>query len=80
IHADLPPNWLRNLTLTSARYPAAPLVEARIFDEICPPGEIVDRALMRAGEISAQPAFRAVKRQVRGPLAGRLAEIVAADA
>jgi enoyl-CoA hydratase len=78
IAADLPPSWLRNLALTSRRYPAAPLAEARIFDELASSGTMVDLAFERARELAAQGAFRAVKRQVRGPLAKRVAELAAA--
>jgi enoyl-CoA hydratase len=75
IRSELPPTLLRRWTLSSMVVDGATLLEQSIVDALHPAGDLVDRALERAAALAAQPAFAAVKRQVRGPLAERVAAL-----
>jgi enoyl-CoA hydratase len=57
--------------------PTATLFEEGVLDALHPAGDLLDRALERAAALAAQPAFTTVKRQVRGPLAERVAALAA---
>jgi enoyl-CoA hydratase len=72
---ELAPELLRRLTLTSAVLTTRELFEARVIDALCPSEDVKSRALAIAKQLAAQPAFGAVKRQIRGRLADRLAEL-----
>ena len=56
---------------------ATALLDAEVVDALCPSADLVATALERSAELAAQPAFATVKRQVRGPLAGRVAALAA---
>lgn len=77
IRSELPPTLLRRWTLSSEVVNAATLFEQGIVDALHPAGDLLDRALERAAALAAQPAFTTVKRQVRGPLAERVAALAA---
>jgi hypothetical protein len=49
------------------------LFEARVIDAVCASEDVKSRALAMVKQLAAQPAFGAVKRQIRGRLAERLA-------
>jgi enoyl-CoA hydratase len=68
---------LRRLTLTSAVLGTRELKEAGVIDELCAMDEVKPRAIAAAVGLAAQPAFRAVKRQIRGQLAERVAALAA---
>src|SRR6516225_6226619 len=70
---ELAPELLRRLTLTSAVLNPHELLEARIIDELCAVEQLQSRSIALAKKLSAQPAFQAVKRQIRGGLADRVA-------
>lgn len=72
IRAELPKNLCRRLALASAIMSPAELHAAHVLDALAPRGEVVAQALAQAAQAASQPGFRAVKQQVRGPLAGRL--------
>ena len=72
IAAELPSALRRQMTLSSAFVPGERLLAASVFDELAEPEAVVERALTRAAELSTQPGFVAVKRQIRGPLLERL--------
>src|SRR5262245_22927671 len=72
---ELAPEMLRRLTLTSTVLGTNELLEARIIDALCPAEEIRSRSLATAKSLAAQPGFRAVKRQIRGGLADRVAAL-----
>jgi enoyl-CoA hydratase len=72
---ELAPELLRLMTLTSAVVTTQEFWEARIIDELCPSEEIKATSMARAKQLAAQSAFRAVKRQIRGALAERLAAL-----
>ena len=78
IRHELPVTLLRRLTLTSTAVGAGELNAAGVFDALAPVGALQARALDAALEMAAQPAFGAVKRQVRGGLAERVAAAAAA--
>lgn len=65
---ELPPALCRHLTLSSAIITPAEAAAHNVIDELCAGDELVERALARAAEIAAQPAFAIVKQQIRGPL------------
>jgi enoyl-CoA hydratase len=70
---ELSPDVLRLMTLTSAVLKPQELLTARVLDALCPADDIASRAIAAAKGLAAQPGFRAVKRQIRGGLAERLA-------
>lgn len=79
IRSELPPALLRRWPLSSEVVSASTLLENDIVDALHPAGDLVDQAVKRAAELAAQPAFVAVKRQVRGPLAERVVAAAAKD-
>jgi enoyl-CoA hydratase len=74
---ELSPELLRLMTLTSAVLKPSELLQARVLDALCPANDIASRAIAAAKGLAAQPGFRAVKRQIRGALAERLAALAA---
>lgn len=74
---ELSPELLRLLTLTSAVLKVRELLEARVLDELCASEDLTSRSLAIAKSLAAQPGFRAVKRQIRGGLAERVAALAA---
>jgi enoyl-CoA hydratase len=74
---ELSPEFLRLMTLTSAVLRPQELLQARVLDALCPADEIRPRSIAAAKSLAAQPGFRAVKRQIRGGLAERLAALAA---
>ncbi|MBX9860372.1 MAG: enoyl-CoA hydratase/isomerase family protein [Sphingomonas sp.] len=77
IAAELAPSLLRRLTLTSATLSPGEAVAADIADALAAPKGLLAQAADMAMAMAAQPAFGAVKQQVRGPLAARLAALAA---
>jgi enoyl-CoA hydratase len=75
---ELAPELLRHLTLTSAVLTPRALREAQVLDVLCPADELLPRSIAAAKGLAAQRGFRAVKQQVRGALAARLAGLAAA--
>ncbi|HXK23788.1 MAG TPA: enoyl-CoA hydratase/isomerase family protein [Myxococcota bacterium] len=77
--AELSPESLRRLALTSAtEAPASPWL-AGIVDHVVPAEGLLARAQDEARTLAAQPAFAAVKRQLRGDTIARLRRIVERD-
>ena len=74
---ELAPELLRRLTLTSAVLDGRELRDAGVLDELCPHDELSSRAVAMAKRMAAQPAFRAVKQQIRGGLRERLTALAA---
>jgi enoyl-CoA hydratase len=72
---ELAPELLRRLTLSSAVLSARELFEAGIIDALCPTEDVGPKSLAMAKQLAAQSGFRAVKRQIRGALAERLAAL-----
>ncbi len=68
VKAELAPAAARRLVLGSELIGMEEALELRALDEIAPPGELVERALERARELSQAPAetYGIVKRQLRG--------------
>ena len=75
---ELAPELLRRLTLTSAVLGTRELKEARIIDELCATDAVKSRSIAATKRLAAQPAFRAVKQQIRGGLAERVEALAAA--
>ena len=76
---ELSPELLRRLTLTSAVLNTRELLEARILDALCTVEDLNSKSIAFAKSLAAQPGFRAVKRQIRGGLADRVADLASAD-
>lgn len=76
IRAELSPDLLRRLTLTSVALSPASLEAQGVIDELTPVDELRSRALARADQLSKQPAFAAVKHQVRAATLARLTDLV----
>ncbi|MBR0938622.1 enoyl-CoA hydratase/isomerase family protein [Bradyrhizobium jicamae] len=72
---ELSPELLRRLTLTSAVLRTRECHELRILDTLCAAEDLQSAAIVAARSLAAQPGFRAVKRQIRGGLAERLADL-----
>jgi enoyl-CoA hydratase len=72
---ELAPELLRRLTLTSAVLGVRELRDSRTIDELCAVDDLESRSLAQAKNLAAQPAFRTVKRQIRGGLAQRVAAL-----
>jgi enoyl-CoA hydratase len=72
---ELSPELLRRLTLTSAVLNARELLEARVLDSLCAVEDLKLRSITLAKSLAAQPGFRAVKRQIRGGLVERVADL-----
>lgn len=77
IRHELAPELLRRLTLTSDVLDARTLFDAGTIDALSPSDRIEATALARATALAGQPAFRTVKRQIRGALADRVAALAA---
>ena len=76
IKAEVPAALLRHLTLSSSVVWAHLLHEHCVFDELVEPDLLKARAEEVAVDLAAQPAFGAVKRQIRGELIERLSALV----
>lgn len=61
----LDPVWRRRLALSSELLGPKDAVQAGLADEIVAPEALIDTAIRRAQELSAQPGFKACKRQLR---------------
>lgn len=77
IRAELPPDLLRRLTLTSAIVGPAELHAAGVIDRLVPGGELEAAAAAIAAGLAGQPAFAVVKQQVKALVAARLAALAA---
>lgn len=74
---ELSGEMLRRMTLTSAVLSVQELLEAGIIDAQCAGDELISQATATAANLASQPAFRAVKQQIRGALTERLATLAA---
>lgn len=72
IRHEIEPNLLRRLTLTSETVDANALLTSGIADKLVPLEDLSEIARERALETAAQPAFAAVKQQVRGGLIAKV--------
>lgn len=77
IRAELAPDMLRRLTLTSETETPERLAAQGVIDRLVEE-DLVAAAIARAAALSDQPAFSLVKRQVRSPVVARLQALVAA--
>lgn len=77
IRAELAPDLLRLMTLTSITIGPEELRTRGVIDRTFPPAELEAAALATAADLAAQPAFAIVKRQVRAPVLERLALLAA---
>ena len=75
---ELAPELLRRLTLTSAVVGVRELAVSRTIDELCAAADLTSRSIAQAKTLASQPAFRTVKRQIRGELLERVAALAAA--
>jgi enoyl-CoA hydratase len=74
---ELAPELLRRLSLASSVLDPRALAGLNILDELCASEGLAALSLARAKSLAAQPGFRAVKRQIRGALADRVAALAA---
>jgi len=72
IRQEMEPNLLRRLTLTSEVIGTDALLTAGIADRRVPAADLMEAAAETAREAAAQPAFTAVKQQVRGALIAKV--------
>lgn len=79
IRSELPPALLRRWTLSSTVVSGPDLLEAAVIDGLHPAHALLPEAAKQAAALTAQPAFVAVKRQIRGPLATRVAMLAARE-
>lgn len=76
VRAELDPPVLRELCLTGRSVGPEEALALRLVDDLVEPQELLARALERALELAAMPAYAIVKAQVRGPLIAELQRIV----
>jgi enoyl-CoA hydratase len=76
IRAELAPDLLRRLTLTSAVLNPAELAAQGVIDELLASDALIEAATRRAAALATQPAFGLVKRQLRGPTVAALQALV----
>lgn len=76
IRSVLPPTLLRQLMLQGRKYSPAELKEQGVIDVISKKKDLNADAMELCLGMASQPAFRAVKDQLRGPLRQRLIELV----
>jgi enoyl-CoA hydratase len=69
---------LRRLTLSGAVMSSSELVAHGIFDSAVPLAEVLPTAIAAATELNSQPAWRAVKQQLRGGLRERVLQLATA--
>ena len=79
VRAELAPESLRLLALSSAALPPDAPQLAGVVDRVVPAEAVVDEAVAHARQLAAQPAFAAVKRQLRADTVARLRQIVERD-
>ncbi len=72
IRAELSPGLLRRLTLTSAVLGPDEFLARGVFDQIVAMDELEAHALATVTTLASQPAFAAVKQQLRAPTLERL--------
>jgi len=75
VSAELDPSVLRELCLTSRIVEPGEALALRVVDELCDPAALEERATRLAVELASQPAFGAVKTQLRAPVAAELRRI-----
>ena len=73
---ELAPELLRRLTLTSGVLSVRELLKIGVLDALCEVDDLKSKSM--AKRLAAQPAFRTVKRQIRGGLARRVAALASA--
>ncbi|OYY63097.1 enoyl-CoA hydratase/isomerase family protein [Sphingomonas sp. 28-62-11] len=77
IKAELAPELLRRLTLTSQTMPPAALHQLGVIDGLCSADDLLATAEARVRQLADQPAFGLVKQQIRRDTLARLRAIVA---
>ncbi|MBO6544084.1 MAG: enoyl-CoA hydratase/isomerase family protein [Alphaproteobacteria bacterium] len=70
VKQEIPAPLLRNMTLSSQIVTPKTLIEHAVFDEVASDDQLLPLAIKRARALAEQPAFSAVKAQIRGPLLG----------
>lgn len=73
IRHELPPQMLRNLTLTGAASMPSHFCDHGIIDELCPLEELLHRADEAATRLGALAGYSVVKEQLKGALRAELA-------
>lgn len=79
VQAELAPETLRRLALTSVAEGPESARLASVVDEVVPAEQLLDAALEQARQLSAHPGFAAVKRQLRADTIARMTQIVERD-
>lgn len=77
IRAELSPELLRRLTLTSAVLGPDEFLAHGVLDQVVAADELEARALATVATLASQPAFAAVKQQLRAPMLERLERLAA---
>lgn len=77
MRTELSPGLLRNLALSSRPALASELLAAGTIDRVVDASSLLEEAIATARGLASQPAFSAVKRQVRGHLAAEVARLAA---
>jgi enoyl-CoA hydratase len=77
VRAELSPELLRRLALTSDTVDIDSLRRLGVIDEIASPWDLPVKARARVRALAAQPAFKAVKAQIRGPALARISATLA---
>ena len=75
IRHEIQAPYLRRLTLSGVIVSSAELVTQGVFDAVVPSAEVLPAAVSAAREMGSQPAWRAVKQQLRGALGENLRQL-----
>ncbi len=77
LSAELSPERIRRLTLSSQTLSPAQLFGQGVIDQLCSPDDLMEAAVRTVRDTASQPAFGLVKAQVRAGAISRLSQIVA---
>ena len=79
LRAEMAPQHVRTITLQASTFGPEKALDMGVLDELCPPDEVLDRALEVARDMASIPAeaYLRIKRQLRGEVIARLEELVA---
>ena len=75
IRAELPAPLCRRLALSSAIRRPSQLHREGVLDSLCPRAGLLAQAVVQCAALAGRSGFAVVKKQVRGPLMARLADL-----
>ena len=82
VNSELPPQSARYCAMYASKFGADDAQRLGVFDELCAPGAMFERALEIAKDLASMPAdsYRRVKRQVRQASYDKVQKVLASNA